>query len=202
MFFRPGLDDHGLPHNPFKAIVSPRPIAWVSTIDKHGRANLAPFSFFNGVTDVPPMVMFCPNGTKVIMDEVKDTLANIRDTGEFVVNMVSYALRDAMNLSSGTYARGVDEFESAGLVKGQSRVVAPPYVKDAPAVLECVLWKEVLMPKGGVMILGEVKGIHMQDEFIRDGIFDVTAYQPIARLGYKDYAVVTELFSLTRPGQK
>jgi len=202
MFYRPGIDNHGLPHNPFKAIVSPRPIAWVSTVNGSGQANLAPFSFFNGIIDVPPMVMFCPNGTKVIMDEVKDTLANVRANGEFVVNIVSFAMREAMNVSSGTYARAVDEFESAGLTKGESKTVTPPFVVGAPAVLECTLWREIEMPNGGVMIIGSVKGIHMLDEFIKDGIFDVTAYRPIARLGYKDYAVVNEVFPLTRPSEK
>ncbi len=117
MFYRPGLDDHGLPHNPFKAIVSPRPIGWISTRDNTGRDNLAPYSFFNGINDDPPMIMFCTSGPKMELSEEKDSLVNIRDTGEFCVNFVSYALRNAMNISTGHYPRGDDEFTRAGLKK-------------------------------------------------------------------------------------
>ena len=200
MFYRPE-DGHGLPHNPFKAIIAPRPIGWISSTDKDGRANLAPYSFFNGVTDNPPMVMFASTGLKETGEEIKDSVANIRDTGQFIVNIVSEELKDAMNISSGLYARGEDEFERAGLEKAQGQVVNVPFVKDSPAALECLLWKEVDLPKGGVVIFGEVKGVHLNDKFMRDGIFDVTNFRPLARLGYRDYSVVDNVFSLNRPYQ-
>lgn len=202
MFYRPGIDQHGLPHNPFKAIVAPRPIGWISTLDEQGRANLAPYSFFNGVGDEPPMVMFATTGRKIGRDEEKDSLSNIRATGEFCASIVSSALRDAMNTSSGHYAPGEDEFEMAGLTKGASQVVAPPFVADAPVGLECKLYKEVKMPGESWVIFGEVVGIHIRDEFLRDGILDVTTYQPLARLGYRDYTAVRDVFSLNRPDQK
>ena len=114
MFYRPGLDPHGLPHNPFKALVAPRPIGWISTLDAEGRRNLAPYSFFNAFSDTPPMVGYASTGAKA-SGERKDTLANIRATGEFVVNIVSYALRDAMNASSAPLPAEADELPMRGL---------------------------------------------------------------------------------------
>nr|WP_325251010.1 flavin reductase family protein [Amylibacter sp.] len=202
MFYRPGHEDHGLPHNPFKAIVAPRPIGWISTLGPDGSANLAPYSFFNGVADDPPMVMYSTTGAKIGRDETKDSLTNIRATGEFCVSIVSRALQDAMNLSSGHYAPGEDEYTLAGLTKGTPNVIKAPFVAEAPASLECKLFKEIELPGGAVMVLGEVVGVHIQDVHIIDGILDVTTYQPMARLGYRDYAAVSETFSLNRPGQK
>jgi flavin reductase (DIM6/NTAB) family NADH-FMN oxidoreductase RutF len=124
MFYRPSIDPHGLPRDPYKALLAPRPIAWVSTLDADGRANLAPFSYFNGVADSPPIVMFAPHGAKVGRDEGKDTLANVLATGEFVVNLVGWDLRDAMNVTSGPYPPGQDEFDIAGLEKAPCQVVA------------------------------------------------------------------------------
>ncbi len=202
MFYRPGLDPHGLPHDPFKALVAPRPIGWISTLDAHGRVNLAPYSFFNAVADAPPMVMYSSTGAKVGRDERKDTLANIRATAEFVANIVPLALRDAMNASSGSYHAGEDEFDRAGLEKAPSRVVAPPRVAAAPAALECRLWRIVELPgKANVMVLGEVVGVHIDEAVLDAGLVDVTRYRPLARLGYRDYAAVAETFALTRPGQ-
>lgn len=201
MFYRPGLDDHGLPHNPFKAIVSPRPIGWISTLDAEGRANLAPYSFFNGVGDAPPMVMFSTTGRKMGLEEEKDSLTNIRATGEFCASVVSLELRDQMNLSSGHYPRGADEFEMAGLTKGAGRVVATPFVAEAPVSMECRFYREVEMPGAAWVVFGEVVGIHIREEFLADGILDVTRYRPLARLGYRDYTAVTEVFALNRPGQ-
>lgn len=202
MFYRPGHEDHGLPHNPFKAIVAPRPIGWISTLTPNGTANLAPYSFFNGVADDPPMVMYSTTGSKIGRDEAKDSLTNIRATGEFCVSIVSRALQDAMNLSSGHYAPEEDEYVIAGLTKGTPSVVKAPFVAEAPASLECKLFKEIELPGGAVMVLGEVVGVHIRDEHIIDGILDVTTYQPMARLGYRDYAAVSETFALNRPGQK
>lgn len=203
MFYRPGIDGHGLPHDPFKAIVAPRPIGWIATIDAEGRANLAPYSFFNAVADRPPMVMYSSNGAKPGLGEGKDSLANIRETGEFVANIVSFALRDRMNLSSGHYPAGEDEFARAGLTPLPSRVVRPPRVGAAPAALECRAWKIVELPgEANVMVIGEVVGVHIDDAMLADGRLDVTRYMPLARLGYRDYAAVREVFALDRPGQR
>ena len=202
MFYRPGTDDHGLPHNPFKALVSPRPIGWISSLDAEGRPNLAPYSFFNAVSDAPPMVMFSSTGGKPDQAEGKDSLANIRATGEFAVNIVSNALRDAMNASSAAAEAGVDEFALADLKTAPCNEIAPPRVAAAPAVLECRLWQVIDMPgPTNFMVLGEVVGVHIDDAVLRDGKVDVTLYQPLARLGYRDYAAVEQVFSLNRPGQ-
>ena len=200
MFYRPGVDAHGLPHNPFKALVTPRPIGWISSLDAEGRANLAPYSFFNALADAPPLVMYASNGGKIGLDEGKDTVANLRATGEFVVNVVPFRLRDAMNASSGNHPAGVDEFELAGLEKAASQVVAPPRVAEAPAALECKVWRIIELPgEANVMVIGEVLGVHIDDAVIVGGKVDVTLFQPLSRLGYRDYAAVTEVFSLKRP---
>ncbi|MEM8870801.1 MAG: flavin reductase family protein [Pseudomonadota bacterium] len=202
MFYRPGIDSHGLPHNPFKAMVTPRPIGWISTVDTEGRANLAPYSFFNALADAPPMVMFSNTGTKPDQDHAKDSVANIRATGQFVTNIVGLNMRDVMNSSAGGYAADDDEFAIAGLEKVPSQVVAPPRVAGVPGAFECQLWKIIDLPGAhNVMVIGEVVGIHIDDAMLRDGLFDVLRYKPLARLGYRDYAAVTELFSLDRPGQ-
>lgn len=197
-------DGHPLPHNPFKAIVAPRPIGWISTVDAAGRANLAPYSFFNGVTDEPPMVQFCCNGLKVGRPEGKDSVANIEATGEFCVNLVSYDMRDAMNLSSGGYAPEEDEFEIAGLEKAPCLEIRAPRVAAAPAALECRLHQVVALPdrKNGQpnrMVIGEVVAVHIRDDVLTDGIYDLTKVRPLARCGYLDYAVVDSLFQMTRP---
>lgn len=200
MFYRPGVDPHGLAHNPFKALVSPRPIGWISTVDARGRANLAPYSFFNAVADTPPMVMYASTGRKIGRDEAKDTLANIRATSEFVVNVVPKALADAMNVSSGALAPDEDEFARAGLDRAASRVVAPPRVAAAPASLECRLWQVIDLPgEDNFMVLGEVVGIHIDAGVIVAGKVDVTRFNPLARLGYRDYAAVESVFALDRP---
>jgi flavin reductase (DIM6/NTAB) family NADH-FMN oxidoreductase RutF len=202
MFYRPGTDPHGLAHNPFKALVAPRPIGWISTVNAEGRVNLAPYSFFNAVADTPPMVIFSNSGSKAGETAAKDSVTNIRATGEFVCNVVPLALKDAMNLSSGEYHPDIDEFEHAGLAKAPSRVVAPPRVAAAPAALECRLWRIVELPGvANVLVIGEVVGVHIADSVIVGGKVDVTLYQPLARLGYRDYAAISEVFALSRPGQ-
>jgi flavin reductase (DIM6/NTAB) family NADH-FMN oxidoreductase RutF len=207
MFYRPGQDDHGLPHNPFKALVAPRPIGWISTRDAAGRNNLAPYSFFNAVADAPPMVMFCINGRKggrVAPLDHKDSLANVEASGVFAANIVSAALRDAMNLSSGAYAHGEDEFSMAGLTPLPCTTIDCARVAQSPATLECRLHKVIELPGWGEtenrMVLGIVTGIHIDDTVIAEGRVDVTRYRPLARLGYMDYATVTDTFSLRRPG--
>ena len=200
MFYRPDVDPHGLPHNPFKAIVAPRPIAWISTLDADGAANLAPYSFFNAFSDSPPMVAYGSGRQKLGIDERKDSLANIRETGEFVVNFVSYDLRDAMNVSSQHFPAGTDEFEQAGLTKAACQTVSAPRVAEAPASFECKLWKILELPGGqNFMVIGQVTGIHIDETMIRDGAYDLRLVKPLARLGYRDYSMVEDLFSLTRP---
>ncbi|WP_412562101.1 flavin reductase family protein [Thalassobius sp. MITS945101] len=199
MFYQP-KDGHGLPHNPFNAIVTPRPIGWISSRSADGHDNLAPYSFFNAVAYEPPQVMFASTGSKADRDFGKDSVANIRETGGFACNVVSHALRDAMNASSAALAGDVDEFAHAGLEKAECDTVACSYVLAAPAVLECKLTKIVELPGlSNQVVFGEVTGVRIRDEHLIDGIFDVTTFQPLARLGYRDYSVVKDLFSLTRP---
>lgn len=193
MFYRPS-DGHGLPHNPFNAIVQPRPIGWISTRGPSGD-NLAPYSFFNAVAYVPPQVMFASTGAK-------DSLAAVRASGVFAVNIVEYAMRDAMNLTSGSYPSGTDEFELAGVGKAACTTIDCPRVAGAPATLECRLTQVVeLRGHDNFLILGEVTGVHLRDDCLVGGRFDVTRFRPLARGGYKDYSVVDELIQMTRPGQ-
>lgn len=199
MFYRPGLDDHGLPHSPLKAIVAPRPIGWISTLDAQGRANLAPYSFFNAFSDAPPMVAYGSGAKKIGLDEGKDTVANVEATGEFVVNIVSEALIDAMNISSQHFPAGTDEFEAAKLEKGACQTVAAPRVAAAPASLECKLFKIIELPGGDKMVIGEVTGIHVSEDALVEGRFDVTRFKTLARLGYRDYALIEQVFELQRP---
>lgn len=199
MFYRP-QDGHGLPHNPFNAIVTPRPIGWISTRDSQGRDNLAPYSFFNATAYVPPQVMFASTGDKEDRGDTKDSVSIIRETGVFCVNIVSSALRDAMNASSATLPAGSDEFAHAGLAKADCTSINAARVADAPAALECKLTQIVkLEGASNHLVLGEVTGIYLEDACIIDGRFDVTAFQPLARLGYRDYSVVKDLFELGRP---
>lgn len=192
---------HGMKFDPFKALVVPRPIGWVSTLSRDGVANLAPYSFFNGVSDRPPMVMFASAGTK-------DTLRNVLETGEFTCSLSTFELRDQMNLSSAPVAPGVSEFDIAGLEPAPSRFVKPPRVARSPAAFECRLWKTMELPTdpkrpefGYTVVFGTVVGIYIDEAFIRDGRVDVGAMKPLSRLGYMDYSVVTPetLFELNRP---
>jgi flavin reductase (DIM6/NTAB) family NADH-FMN oxidoreductase RutF len=201
MFYRPE-DGHGLPHNPYNAIVSPRPIGWISTRGADGSENLAPYSFFNAVAYVPPQVMFASTSTKEDRERGKDTVGNILETDVFCVNIVEYAMRDVMNISSGGYPREVDEFDKAGITRAPCDTIACSRVAGAPANLECKVTKIVdLEGEHNIAVFGEVTGIHLRDDCLKDGLFDVTSFQPLARLGYRDYARVTELFSLKRPGE-
>ncbi|MBO6602941.1 MAG: flavin reductase family protein [Roseicyclus sp.] len=199
MFYRPE-DGHGLPHNPFNAVVSPRPIGWISTRAADGSENLAPYSFFNAVAYVPPQVMFASTGTKPDRGDTKDSVSNIRDTGVFCVNIVEYAAKEAMNQSSGPWDRDTDEFALAGVERVDCDTIDCSRVAGAPANLECQLTQIVLLPgEANFVIFGEVTGVHLRDDCVVDGRFDVTRFQPLARLGYMDYTRVTELFSLKRP---
>ena len=201
MFYRPE-DGHGLPHNPFNAVVTPRPIGWISTRGRDGSENLAPYSFFNAVAYVPPQVMFASTGAKDDREGTKDSMTNIRETRVFCVNIVEYAMRDVMNVTSGLWDRDVDEFEKAGIDRAECETIACSRVVKAPANLECKLTQIVQLPgEANFVAFGEVTGIHLRDDCLRDGMFDVTVFQPLARLGYRDYCRVTEVFSLKRPGE-
>lgn len=201
MFYRPEVG-HGLPHNPFNAIVTPRPIGWISSRAADGTENLAPYSFFNAVAYVPPQVMFASTGSKEDQAQGKDSVANIIETGVFCVNIVEYAMRDAMNVTSGGYARSVDEFEHAAIARAECETIPCSRVAEAPANLECKLTQVVHLPgEANITVFGEVTGIHMRDDCLRDGMFDITSFQPLARLGYRDYSHVRDVFSLKRPGE-
>jgi flavin reductase (DIM6/NTAB) family NADH-FMN oxidoreductase RutF len=201
MFYRPE-DGHGLPHNPFNAIVTPRPIGWISTRASDGTENLAPYSFFNAVAYVPPQVMFASTGQKADRELGKDSLSNIEDTGVFCANIVSYALRDVMNVSAGAYGREVDEFERAGIERAECETIACSRVAAAPAALECRLTEIVrLRGEANYLVLGEVTGIHISDEILQDGMIDVRRYEPLSRMGYRDYTKVAEVFEMKRPGE-
>lgn len=189
----------GLAHNPFKALVAPRPIGWISSLDAEGRANLAPYSFFNAVDDDPPIVMFSSSGWK-------HTVANVEATGEFVCNLASAHLQSEMNISSAKVPAGVDEFELAGLEKAPSRLVRVPRVAAARAALECRLLRIVeLTDLAGQacdarVVFGQVVGIHIDDAMVSNGRVDMSRLQLLARLGYKDYSVTSEVFEMDRPG--
>ena len=190
MFYQP-KDGHGLKYNPFKAIVSPRPIAWVSTRASLGD-NLAPYSFFNAITDAPPQVMFAGG--------MKDSIRNAQESGVFAVNIVEAAMFDAMSATSASLPRGTDEFTHAGVPKAECNDINCPRVAMAPATLEChVLQVITLKGRDNYMVIGEVTGVHLRDDCLIDGRFDVTRFEPMARLGYMDYAKISQVIALERP---
>ena len=197
MFYDARKNDHGFQNDPFKAIVAPRPIGWVSTLSAAGVANLAPYSYFNAVAQDPHYIVLGSGGRK-------DTLRNIQDTDEFALSLATFELREQMNASSANVAHGVDEFELAGLGKAACRFIAAPRVAESPVCLECRLFKVFDLPDDGgsvadYLIVGRVIGIHIADRFISDGRVDTAAMQPIARLGYSEYATVTEAWRMRRP---
>jgi flavin reductase (DIM6/NTAB) family NADH-FMN oxidoreductase RutF len=200
MFYEPDKRDRKLlPHDPFKAIVAPRPIGWITSISLKGNVNLAPYSFFNGVNSRPNLVMFGSEG-------FKDSVTNITETGEFVCNLATWDLRDAMNATSAPLPHGINEMERAGLGPAPSRIVKPPRVAASPCALECKLTRVIPMttatgePVDCHVVFGEVVGVHIDDRFVAGGLLDTAAMKPIARCGYDQYAVVTSVFSMTRPG--
>jgi flavin reductase (DIM6/NTAB) family NADH-FMN oxidoreductase RutF len=198
-----GMRPSPLKHNPFKALVAPRPIGWIATISKAGQINLAPFSYFNAVADTPPCVMFCPNGAKPD-GSPKDSLVNVEETGEFVFNIATWATREQMNLTSAHEPRSVDEMAKVGLTAVPSVKVKPPRVAESPVHFECRHLQTVEMPEGkrGVrnfVVFGQVVALHVSDEVVTDGLIDYRKLRPIARLGYMDYCVVDEHFSMQRP---
>lgn len=185
MFYRPG-EGHGLRHNPFNAIVTPRPIGWISTRDANGQDNLAPYSFFNAVAYVPPQVMFASTSAKPDRDGTKDSVDNIRQTSVFCVNVVEFEMRDAMNLTSGPWPRETDEFTKAGIVREACHEVDCARVAGAPAALECKMSQVVKLDgEANFIVIGEVVGVHLRDDCVQDGLFDVLRYQPLTRLDRK-----------------
>ena len=199
MYYDPS-EGHGLPHNPFSAIVSPRPIGWISTRGKDGIDNLAPYSFFNAVAYTPPQVMFSATSSKADQGDTKDTVANIRQTGVFCVNIVSEQQITLMNKSSQALPKGIDEFEFASIGKNECQTINCPFVAGGPAALECKLTEIIhLSGESNFAVFGEVVGIHMRDDCIVNGRFDPKTYNPVSRLGYRDYSIIKEYFELKRP---
>jgi flavin reductase (DIM6/NTAB) family NADH-FMN oxidoreductase RutF len=201
MFYETHKNDHGLPHDPFKAIVAPRPIGWITSMSAAGEINLAPYSYFNGLSSRPPIVMFSSEGRK-------DSLTFIEETKEFVCNLAVFELREAMNETSAPVARGINEMSGAGLEPAPSRLVKPPRVAASPCALECKWLQTVSLSDlagralDSHVVIGQVIGVHIDDRFIRDGLLDTAAMRPIARAGYHEYFVATQetRFSLKRPG--
>ena len=198
MFYETAKNDHGLPHNPIKAIVAPRPIGWITSMSAKGEINLAPYSFFNAVSDNPPIVLFSSEGSK-------DSLVFVEETKEFVCSLATFDLRDAMVHTSGAFPRGVNEMEQAGIPAAPSRLVRPPRVAASPCALECKLLQIIDLKNlqgrsvSRYVVFGQVVGVHIDERFIRNGRLDTAAMRPIARCGYADYAVVNEVFAMARP---
>lgn len=195
-------EHHGLPHDPFKSCVVPRPIGWLTTLGVDGVVNLAPFSFFNGMASEPPIVVVGINGRKP--HGPKDTLANCRETREFVFNMATWDLREAMNLTSAALPAEIDEMAVAGLTPAPSKLVKPPRVRESPINLECRVLRIVDLPcddpaSTNNVVFGHVVGIHIDDSVLTDGRVDTAKIKPIARLGYMEYAVVEDVFEMRRP---
>ena len=193
-------NDHGLRHDPFKAIVAPRPIGWITSMSASGAINTAPYSFFNAVSDRPHMVVFSSDGRK-------DSVTFVEETGEFTCSFPSFDLRERLNATSAPLPRGESEMAFAGLTPAPSRFVAPPRIAEAAAALECRWLQTVpLVPlEGGEakyhLVVAQVVGIYIDDRFIVDGLVDTAAMKPIMRAGYHDYFTVTpeDRFSMTRP---
>jgi flavin reductase (DIM6/NTAB) family NADH-FMN oxidoreductase RutF len=189
MFYDTAKNNHGLRYTPLKALVAPRPIGWISTLDMNGVANLAPFSFFNLVSDIPPCVIFSGGGPK-------DSWRNVQETGEFVCSLATWDLRWKMNASSAEVPSHIDEFTISGVTKAPSTYVKPPRVAESPVALECKYVSTMTTPRhektGKIhhIVLGQVVGVYIDDRFIKDGMVDTGAMMPIARMGYHDYAVV------------
>ena len=199
IFFEPGNRDRKLlPHDPFKGVIVPRPIGWISTMSEGGALNLAPYSFFNGFSSWPQIVGFAS-------ESEKDSAAFAIETGEFVWSMATWALRDKMNATSAGLPRGESEFAYAGLATAPSKLVRAPRVADSPAALECRVTQVVRLlniegrETPGTLVLGQVIGMHIDGRYMKNGRFDLAAAKPIARCGYDEYTVIERVFSLKRP---
>jgi len=202
VFYETKDNDHGLPHDPFKSCIVPRPIGWIGTVSAAGVVNLAPYSFFNGVSSSPPMVMFACNGRQP--HGPKDTITNCEQTGAFTFSLACWDLREQMNQTSAPVPAEVDEFDLAGLEAVPSRLVAPPRVKGSPIHFECLHHQTVDLPcdladSRNAIVIGRVIGIHIDDAVLTDGLVDMSKMKPIARLGYMDYTRVDMVFAMERP---
>lgn len=192
------VDGHGLAHDPFKAIVAPRPIGWISSKSASGVINLAPYSFFNAVCGRPPIVMFSSEGRK-------DTLHNVEESGEFCCNFVGEPLMHQMNLSSASLAPEINEFEVAGLTMADCNQISPPRVAEAYSALECKMTTIVRQKDisgsdtNAWTVFGQVVGVHIDAAVISEGRFDLSKAKPVSRAGYRDYVVTREVFELERP---
>lgn len=197
MFYEPDKNNHGLRFNPFKSICVPRPIAWVSSLSIDGVPNLAPFSQFTNLSFDPPMVVISARaGT--------DTARNVNATSEFVINMATTALKDAVNATSAVVPAEIDEAALAGLEMLPSTLVKPKRVAMSPVQMECTLFSSLVVPgrlpdHAHNLIIGRVIGVHIRDEVIVDGRVDITRIRPLARMGYLDYTSVAEVFTMPPP---
>ncbi|CAI9632352.1 hypothetical protein GT037_004816 [Alternaria burnsii] len=219
MFYQPGKEDHGLPYDPFKACVLPRPIGWISTLSPDGHANLAPYSQFNNLTFDPPYVMFSANQTP--SNSQKDTVRNVEATGKFIWNLATYELREEVNRSAVQEEYGVDEFEKAGVEKEDSKLsgvvvvgntgeskkeMMIPMVMRSPVKFECEYYTTLRLPGNPPMgsadvVIGKVIGVHIDERVLTDGKIDLRKTEPIARCGYYEYAVVRDTFEMRIPGE-
>jgi flavin reductase (DIM6/NTAB) family NADH-FMN oxidoreductase RutF len=201
MFYTTDRNEHGLKHDPFKAIVSPRPIGWIGTRAADGARNLAPYSFFNAIGDRPKLVMFASSG-------LKDSARNAAETGVFTASLAGLELKDAMNASSVDAPHGIDEFDIAGLTPVDGQIVAAPYVGEAYAALECRVTQmfqpvDIEGQEADVhVVIGQVMGIHIREEAVREGRLDMARIAPLARMGYMDYTDGAETFEMFRPTWK
>jgi flavin reductase (DIM6/NTAB) family NADH-FMN oxidoreductase RutF len=204
MFYEPTKRDHGLPRDPFKSLIVPRPIGWISTIGLDGVLNIAPYSHFNICSIQPHAVMFSA-GSRATGDRRKDSQRNAEDVGEFVVNVVTFGMHEQMNLSSVAAPAGVSEASLANLQTLPSKLVKPPRIAGSPIQLECKHLMSIVLPcaspgaERNSMVIGQVIGVHISDEFLTNGLVDIGKLRPVARLGYMDYAVVEEFFRMDRP---
>ena len=198
----PGLRPPGFRHSLYGALVTPRPIGWISTVSASGTINLAPFSFFNLIASDPLCCMYCANGYH-LAGGPKDSLANVREVGEFVFNLCTWDLREQMNLTAANSPRDVNEMAAAGLTAADSVSVRPPRVAASPIVLECTVFDIVELPSSdtltNTMIMGRVQVVHIADEVIVDGMIDFARMRALGRLGYNDYTVVDNVFTMVRP---
>lgn len=199
LFFEPHNRDRKLfPWDPFKAMIAPRPVGWISSRNRAGQVNLAPYSFFNAFSGDPPIVGFCSEGPK-------DSATFATDSGEFVWNMATWDLREKMNMTSAPLERGSSEFVHAGLETAPCVLVKAPRVAASPCALECKVTQQVrLVDKDGqlterYLVLGQVIGLHVDERYVKDGMLDIVAIKPIARCGYQDYTAVDRVFPISRP---